>query len=324
MRAIVVREFGPPEVMKLETLPDPVPQRGQVLVRVKAAGVNPVDTYVRSGNYANKPKLPYVPGSDGAGVVEAVGPEVQAFRSGDRVYVAAPAAGGLNGTYSELVVCDEANVHPLAHRVTFQQGAGINTPYATAARALLQRAYARPGEWVFIHGASGGVGTAAIQLSRALGLHVIGSAGTAEGLDLVRRLGAQHAVNHRENGYLDQVMQITRGRGADVVLEMLANVNLEKDLTVIAPRGRICVIGNRGTIEIDPRKAMSKDAAILGVQLGITPPDERRSLHAFINAGLENGTLSPAVGTEMSLGDAPKAHVAVMQAGAKGKIVLVP
>jgi NADPH:quinone reductase len=324
MRAIVVRAFGDPEVLALETVPDPMPQKGQVLVRVKAAGVNPVDTYMRSGSYARKPALPYVPGVDGAGVVEAVGPEVGGIRAGQRVYVSGPVSGGLNGTYAELVVCAEASVHPLPERITFQQGAGVNTPYATALRALMQRGQARPGEWVLVHGASGGVGTAAVQIARALGMHVIGTAGTSEGLDLVRRQGAQHAVRHGANGYLEQVVQITGGRGVDVVLEMLANVNLDNDLTVVAPGGRICVIGNRGTIEIDPRKAMSKEAAILGVQLGLTPPEDRRSLHAFIVAGLENGTLTPVVGKELPLGDAPAAHVAVLEPGAKGKIVLVP
>jgi NADPH2:quinone reductase len=322
MRAIVVKEFGPPDVLKLETAPDPTPQHGQALVRVKAAGVNPVDTYIRSGVYAAKPKLPYIPGFDGAGVVEAVGEGVTHLRPGQRVYTAG-VVPGFNGTYSELVLCEASRTYVLPDRVTFQQGAGVNTPYATAARAILQRGQAKPGEFVFIHGASGGVGTAAIQISRALGMRVIGTAGTDEGLDLVREQGAHHAVNHRSAGYLDEVMKLTDGRGVDVVLEMLANVNLEKDLTVIGPRGRICVIGNRGSIEIDPRKAMAKDAAILGVQLAMTPADDMRSLHAFIGAGLANGTLTPVVGREMPLAEAAKAHVAVMEPGARGKIVLV-
>ena len=199
----------------------------------------------------------------------------------------------------------------------------MNTPYATAARALLQRAQARPGETVLVHGASGGVGVAAVQIARALGLQVIGTAGTPEGIDLVRQQGAHHAVNHREEGYLDRVNEITGSRGVDVVLEMLANVNLDKDLGIVALRGRICVIGNRGRIEIDPRRAMSKDANILGVQLGMTPADDLRSLHAFIGAGLENGTLNPIVGKEFPLAEAAKAHAAVMEPGAYGKIVLV-
>jgi NADPH2:quinone reductase len=323
MRAIVVKEFGPPEVMKLDTVPDPLPQPAQATIRIHAIGVNPVDTYIRSGTHVIKPKLPYIPGFDAAGVIEAVGEGVTHLRPGQRVYNAG-VVPGVNGAYAELVVCDASRVYPLPDRVTFQQGAAVNTPYATAARALLQRGQARPGETVLVHGASGGVGTAAVQIARASGMEVIGTAGTPEGMELVRGQGAHHVVNHRDSGYLDRVMQITGGRGVDVILEMLANVNLENDLTVLALRGRVCVIGNRGRIEIDPRKAMSKDAAILGVQLGLTPSDDLRSLHAFIGAGLENGALAPVVGEEYPLADAPKAHVAVMEPGAYGKIVLVP
>jgi NADPH2:quinone reductase len=318
-----VSEFGAPEVMKLADVPDPVPQSGQVVIRVHAAGVNPVDTYIRTGTHVIKPKLPYIPGFDAAGVIEAVGDGVTHLRPGQRVYNAG-VVPGMNGTYAELVACDASRVYPLPHRVTFQQGAGVNTPYATAARALLQRGQARPGETVLVHGASGGVGTAAVQIARASGMQVIGTAGTAEGLKLVREQGAHHVMNHRDATYLDQVMQATGGRGVDIVLEMLANVNLEKDLTVIAPRGRVCVIGNRGRVEIDPRKAMSKEAAILGVQLGLTPADDLRSLHAVIGAGLENGTLTPVVGKEYPLAEAASAHIAVMEPGAFGKIVLVP
>jgi NADPH:quinone reductase len=323
MRSILVSEFGAPEVMKLADVPDPVPQSGQVVIRVHAAGVNPVDTYIRTGTHVIKPKLPYIPGFDAAGVIEAVGEGVTHLRPGQRVYNAG-VVPGMNGTYAELVACEASRVYPLPHRVTFQQGAGVNTPYATAARALLQRGQARPGETVLVHGASGGVGTAAVQIARASGMQVIGTAGTAEGLKLVREQGAHHVMNHRDATYLDQVMQATGGRGVDIVLEMLANVNLEKDLTVIAPRGRVCVIGNRGRVEIDPRKAMSKEAAILGVQLGLTPADDLRSLHAVIGAGLENGTLTPVVGKEYPLAEAASAHIAVMEPGAFGKIVLVP
>jgi NADPH:quinone reductase len=324
MKAIVVREFGLPEVLKLETAPDPSPQAGQVLVRVHAVGVNPVDTYIRTGAHVIKPRLPYIPGVDAAGVIEAVADGVPHLRTGQRVYNSGVAAAGLNGAYAERVVCDAARVHPVPDRLSFAQAAGVNTPYVTAARGLIQRAQARPGETVLVHGASGGVGTAAVQIARSLGMQVIGTAGTAEGMNLVREQGAHHVVNHREGDYLDRVMQITAGHGVDVILEMLANVNLDKDLGIIALRGRIAVIGNRGRIEIDPRRAMSKDANIVGVQLGQTPPDDLRALHAFIGAGLENGTLTPVVGKEYPLADAAKAHVAVMEPGAHGKIVLTP
>jgi NADPH2:quinone reductase len=319
MKAIVVREFGAPEVMKLEDVPDPAPGPGQVLIRVHAAGVNPVDTYIRAGAYARKPTLPYTPGSDVAGLVDHVGNGVSAFKVGDRVYT-----HGVTGGYAQLVVCDEANVHPLPDRVSFQQGAALGVPYGTAWRALFIKAQARAGEWVLVHGASGGVGIAAVELARAHGLRVIGTAGTPEGLKLATQHGAHRVLSHRAPEYMGEVTSITGGAGVNVVLEMLANVNLDKDLDVLAPYGRIVVIGNRGRVEIDPRKAMSRDASIIGMTLFNATPQELHGIHAGIVAGLEQGTLNPVIGKEFPLADAAPAHVAVMESGAHGKIVLVP
>ncbi len=322
MRAIVVREFGAPEVMTLETVPDPSAGPGQVVVRVRAAGVNPVETYIRAGTYARLPQVPWTPGSDLGGIVEKAGPDVTAWKPGDRVYAHGVAPG--SGAYAEFAVCEEHQLHPLPGRVTFAQGAAMGVPYATAWRSLFIRGHARAGETVLVHGASGGVGTAAVQMARAHGLRVIGTAGTAGGVTQVREQGAHEALNHREPDYLQQAMRLTDGRGVDLVLEMLANVNLDRDLDLLAPRGRVVVIGNRGRVEIDPRKAMSKDAAILGMQLVHASREELAGIHAGLVAGLETGTLSPVIGRELPLADAAKAHVAVMEPGARGKIVLVP
>jgi NADPH2:quinone reductase len=319
MRAIVVREFGGPEVMTLEEVPDPTPGPGQVLLRIGAAGVNPVDHYIRTGTYARKPPLPYTPGMDAAGTVQAVGEGVTQASAGDRVY-----AHGISGAYAELVTCDASQVVRLPASVSFAQGAAIGVPYGTAWRALLLRANARPGETVLVHGASGGVGTAAVQIARAHGMRVIGTAGTDAGLQAVRQAGASEALNHRLPDYLAQIPEITGGRGVNVVLEMLANVNLDRDLDVLAFRGRIVVIGNRGRVELDPRKIMGKDGAVLGMTLFNTPPEELQEIHAGLAAGLEAGTLRPLVGRELPLADAADAHRLVMEPGALGKIVLVP
>ena len=319
MKAISVEEFGEPEVMKLVELPRPQPSAGQVLVRMHAAGVNPVETYIRAGTYPRKPALPFTPGNDGAGVVEQGGEDVK-LRPGDRVYT----AGSISGTYAEYALCNATQVHPLPANVSFAQGAAVGTPFATAYRGLFQRAQAKPGETVFIHGASGGVGTAAVQLARARGLRVLGTAGSERGRELVREQGAHEVFDHRAPDYLAQVMNATAGRGVDVVLEMLANVNLGKDLTILAPRGRVVVIGNRGRVEIDARETMSRDADIRGMVLPNTPPAEMASIHAALVAGLENGTLRPVIGKELPLAEAPQAHRAVMEPGAFGKIVLVP
>jgi NADPH2:quinone reductase len=320
VEAIRVGEFGGPEVLKLEDVPDPKAGTGQVVVRVRAAGVNPVDTYVRSGAYAVKPQLPYTPGFDAAGEVESVGEGVESVKAGDRVYT----SGSLSGTYAELCLCDEAQVHPLPSRVSFNEGAGINTPYATAWRALFQRAQGRPGETVLVHGASGGVGTAAVQMARAAGFEVIGTGGTDEGRKLVAEQGAHHVLDHHAPDYLEQLTALTQGRGVDVILEMLANVNLNKDLGVLAKGGRVVVIGSRGDVEINPRLAMGRDAAILGMTLFNVSPQDLASIHAALVAGLEAGTLRPVVGREVPLADAARAHEEVMKPGAYGKIVLVP
>lgn len=320
MKAIRVREFGPPEVLRVEEVPDPAPGPGRVLVHIRAAGVNPVETYMRSGNYARKPGLPWTPGGDGAGTVEAVGEGVTRVAVGARVYT----SGSLSGTYAELALCEAAQVHPLPERVSFAQGAAVGVPYATAYRAIFSRARAAAGESVLVHGASGGVGLACVQLCRALGMTVFGTAGTDEGRKLILEEGAHHALDHRAEGYLDELVRHTGGRGVDVVLEMLANVNLGRDLTVLAPGGRAVVIGSRGTVEINPRDAMAREAAILGLMLFAGSEREMAGVHAGLVAGLENGSLRPVVSCELPLAEAPQAHERVMTPGAHGKIVLVP
>ena len=322
MKAIVVREFGPAEVMKLEEIPDPTPGPGQVVVRVKAVGVNPVEVYIRSGTYGRKPSLPYTPGADVAGIIEAVGAQVTRVKKGDRVYGTGTANG--HGGYAEATVCHEAQVHPLPDRISFAQGAAMGVPYGTAWRALLFRARARPGETVLIHGASGGVGVAATQIARARGLRVLGTAGTEKGVALVREQGAHEVLNHGDADYMSRIMPLTGGRGVDVILEMLANVNLDRDLEVLAPHGRVMVIGSRGRVEIDPRKMMGKDGTILGMTMFNATAEELREIHAGLVAGLENGTLNPVIGRELPLAEAAQAHGAVMEAGAFGKIVLTP
>lgn len=320
MKAIQVHEFGGPEVLKLEEAPDPTAGSGQVVIRVRAAGVNPVDAYIRKGGHAVRPPLPYTPGMDGAGLIESVGEAVTRFKEGDRVYTART----LSGSYAEKALCLESQVHALAERVSFEQGAAVGVPYATAYRGLFQRGHAKPGEVVLIHGASGGVGTAAVQLARAAGLIVIGTGGTEKGRRLVVEQGAHHVVDHSVPDYLEEIRGLTGGRGVDLILEMLANVNLAKDLGLLAQRGRVVVIGNRGTIEIDPRAAMTKDASILGMSLLHASADELASAHAALVAGLESGTLRPVVGQKMPLAEAARAHEAVLEAGAYGKIVLIP
>lgn len=320
MKAIQVHKFGGPEVLEIHEVPTPKPGPGQILVRVRAAGVNPYDTYMRNGTYAIKPPLPYTPGSDAAGTVESVGEGVKKFKAGERVYTAKT----LSGAYAEYALADESQLYPLPEKISFAQGAGLWVPYGTAFTALHHHAKARPGETLLVHGASGGVGTAAVQIARAMGMTVIGTAGTARGLELVKKEGAHHAFDHSKAGYAEEILKATGGRGVDVVLEMLANVNLATDLKLLAIEGRAIVIGNRGEITINPRELMARRASVRGFTLWAATEAETREIHAAIAAGLENGTMRPIVGKELPLKDAPQAHQDVLAPGAFGKIVLVP
>jgi NADPH2:quinone reductase len=325
MKAIRVHEYGGPAVMKLEEIPDPKPGSGEVVVRVRAAGVNPVDAYIHSGTYARKPALPYTPGQDGAGDILAVGAGVKDFKAGDRVYICGvgnTVAGA--GTYAELALCVPSQLHPLPARVSFAQGAALGVPYCTAYRALFQRACAKPGETVLVHGATGGVGIACVELAHARGLTVIGSGGTDAGLAAVREHGADVVVNHRQPAYTDEITRATGGQGVNLIVEMAAHVNLDRDLGLLAKHGRVVVVGNRGKTEIDARQAMGRDAAILGMTLFNVNEVDFIEIHAALIAGLTNGTLNPVVGREIPLAEATRAHEGVMEPGALGKIVLVP
>ena len=321
MKAILVRQFGGPEVLKLEEVPTLKPAAGQVLVKIHAAGVNPADTYARTGNYAVLPSLPYTPGTDGAGVVDSIGDGVKKVNPGDRFYV----AKSLSGTYAEYALALESQVRRLPDRISFAQGAGVFIPYGTAYHAIYHQAKAHAAETVLVHGASGGVGIASLQFARALGLTVFGTAGSAKGLELAQREGAHQVFDHSKSGYQEEITKATGGRGVNIILEMLANVNLGADLKLLAQMGRVVVIGSRGDVTITPRDLMSRRASIRAFTLWAFTEAESIEVHAGIIAGLENGTLRPVVGSEIPLKDAAQAHINVMKpSGAFGKIVLIP
>ena len=320
MKAIRVHQFGGPEVLKFEEVPTPKPDAGQVLVRVHAAGVNPYDTYMRAGTYAIKPHLPYTPGSDAAGTIEAVGSGVTKVKPGDRVYTAQT----LTGAYAEYALALEDQVHPLPKNISFEQGAGVWVPYGTAYHALHHFARARAGETILVHGASGGVGIASLQIARAMGMTVFGTAGTDKGLECVKREGAHQAFNHTKPGYQEEILKATNARGADVILEMLANINLGGDLKMLALHGRVVVIGSRGDVTITPRDLMVRRASILAFTLWAAQPAEVSEIHAGLIAGMENGTLRPVVAKQLPLAEAARAHKEVLEPGAAGKIILIP
>ncbi len=328
MKAIRAHQFGGPENLKVEEIDDPVAGPGEMVIDVKAAGVNPSDVYMLSGSYALVPTLPYVPGYDAAGIVSAVGEGVSDFAPGDRV-LTCPGIGkqedkpdlGITGCFAEKVVRRAADVRPLPNNVSFNDGAAIGVPFVTAHHALFLRGAGQAGETVFIHGASGAVGTAAIQLAKRAGLTVIGSAGGEKGLALVKDLGADLAVNHTTDGYIEQVREASNG-GPQMIIEMLANVNLATDLDLVAKYGRVIIIGARAEISINPRVMMMKELDVRGLALFNATRAQSEEIMDDLIAGLSDGSLAPIIGTEMPLDEAAAAYARVMEPGAYGKLVL--
>ena len=319
MKAIVVSEFGGPEVLKIAECKLRDPGEGEVIIQVKAVGVNPVETYIRAGTYPRLPDLPYTPGGNVAGIVESCGPGVTAMKMGDRVYSAAT----ITGAYAEKSICKVADVFSLPDNLSFAQGTALGVPAATAWRGLFTRGEGQKGERVLIHGASGSVGQAAVQLALDGGLDVYGTAGSREGCKLVKQLGAK-AFDHNTAGYDQEMLKATSGEGFDLILEMLANKNLEMDLNLLAPGGRVVVIGSRGRIEIDPRATMGKETDIRGLALFNATKQELKETHDALAKAMKKGILAPAISHEFTLRDAPAAHDLVMKDGNCGKIVLLP
>lgn len=316
MNAIRVHEFGGPEALRCERMAVPEVGASEVLVRVHAAGVNPVDTYIRSGSYAVKPALPYTPGMDAAGVVAAVGAGVTSVAPGDRVYT----SGTLSGAYADFALCQASQVFALPDNCDFAQGASLGTPAATAFRALFQKGRARSGEKLLVHGATGSVGLAAVQLALAAGLEVYATGGSEEGRRQLALLGVAAVFDHRSDTYVGELE--AQSGGVDLVLEMLGNVNLQTDLQLLARNGRVVVIGNRGRIEIDPRLIMQKEAIVTGVMLFAATAKEQAEIHAGLYHYLAAGALAPVLGRSFALADAALAHEAVLQSHV-GKLVLL-
>lgn len=320
MKAIQVQNFGAPETLQIVDLDIGEPGDGEVLVRVEAIGVNPVDTYVRAGSYPLLPSLPYIPGKDISGVVEQVGDGVKKWKEGDRVY----SSGTISGAYAEYSICSQSQIFSLPEQINFKQGAAIGVPAAAAWRALSVRGRGGKGDKLLIHGASGSVGLIAVQLGVAWGLEVHGTASTEDGLQKISKAGATQVFNHSEQGYLDKVAAQCMGKGYDIILEMLANVNLANDLSLLGVGGRVVIIGSRGEITIDPRMTMAKEIEILGMSLFNSNEEQMRDAQVGLYQEMVAGRLVPEFALELPLEDAARAHKKVLQSGNCGKILLIP
>lgn len=317
-----MKQFGTSEQLQIAEVVLPQLESHHVKVRLFAAGVNPSDVYTSTGTYAVVPKLPYTPGLDGAGVITEVGAAVTHVHVGERVFVAGAASGFITGTFAQEVVCEERFVHYLPQHITYEQGAALGVPALTAYRALFDRANIQKGQTVFIHGASGAVGLQAVQMAKAAGATVIGTASRPAGKELVLQAGADAVLDHITAQTITDVLEMTNEEGPDVIIEFLANVNLQTDLQLIKKRGVIVVVGNRGDLTIDPRLMMQKECDVRGMILWNTTPEEYQQLIKGVTSLLEKRQLSPIIGRKQSLEQASQAFDDVMAGTFNGKVVL--
>lgn len=327
MRAIRVNNFGGPQVLQLsENVPIPKVEQRKVLVRVKAAGVNPVDTYIREGAFAYTYPLPFTPGKDGAGVVEEVGEGVSNVKRGERVFFSNRDMKNTHGSYAQYSLVSDTDVWRLPERMSFEKGAALGIPYFTAYRAIVLKAKAQASHRLLVHGASGSVGTASVQIAKHLvGCQVAGTAGTSYGMELVKSLGAEFTACHKQRDYLPKIMEWTEGQGLDVVIEMLANVNLDNDLTLLRKNGVVIVVGNRGSTKIDARHMMGKETSIIGAAMFASTPEEWQATAEAVIKGVEDGWLDPVMDRTYPLADAKAAHHDIINSkGAKGRLVINP
>ena len=322
LKAIRINQFGTSENLVVEQVKVSTPAENEVLISLHAAGVNPSDVYTSTGTYAVKPNLPYTPGLDGAGIVEQVGQQVTNVKAGDRVFIASLPNGKSTGTLAQQIVCESRFVHPIPEHISFEQGAALGIPALTAYRALVGRAKVKSGQTVFIHGASGAVGLHAVQIAKALGAKVIGTASRDSGKQLVKDSGADVVLDHIKEDTVDSVLSETEGKGPDVIIEFLANENLQTDLQMIAKHGVIVVVGNRGEIEINPRLVMQKECDVRGMVLFNVSAEEHHELISGVAKLLETEKLKPVVGNSYPLEQAGKAFDAVINGKHNGKVVV--
>jgi NADPH:quinone reductase-like Zn-dependent oxidoreductase len=321
MKAMRARQFGGPEQLRFEDAPDPQAQTGQVQIRVRAAGINPADL-VRLSGRLQPLTLPYIPGTDVCGDVEAVGTGVTHVKKGDRVFGRA-----LTGGYAEKTCLAASEAIPLPANLSFAEGAAIPIPFYTAYRALHHKAAIKAGETVLISAGGGGVGVAAIQLAKLAGARVITTVGSQEKAARTRELGADIAINYKEQDFATEVQKLTDGKGVDVILENVAADNLAKDLTILARDGRIILIGTGTGKGPDGHfavmHALMKDANLLGMSLvnaGPVIPEMATALISLFAAG----KLKAIVSKTYPLSDAPQALADLVAGRVFGKLVLTP
>ena len=320
MKAVEVRAFGGPECLDWVEAPTPRPGDSEVLLRVAACGLNHADLLMREGDYLGGPRPPFRPGMEAAGVVEEVGPASGDLEVGMRVAVVA--AYGLQATH---VVVPAATCVRLPDDLSWEQAAALPVAYLTAYHSLVTVARAQPGEVVLIHGAAGGVGTAALGIAQRLGLRVVATASTEDKRELARMLGAERAVPYR--GFERAVRELTSGRGPDIVLETIGGDVMRRSLRLLPPLGRLVLIGmvSRHAHPIDSVQLLFRSQAVLGFHLRalLGHPDLLAASLQRILSWTSAGELSVEVGEVLPLAEVRHAHELLASRRVQGKIVLV-
>lgn len=309
MKAAFLETTGGPEVIGFGELPAPVPKGNEVLVRVGAVALNPIDLYIRMGMVAMPLPKPFIPGCDLAGTIEAVGPEVKRFKKGDRVWGSNQGLLGRQGTLAELACVQEDWLYPTPPGVADTDAAGAALVGITAHLGLFRCAHLQSGEWVFVNGGTGGVGSMVVQMARAVGAHAITTAGSADKLELCKSLGADQALNYKTDDIAAGIKKATGDQGVNVWYETQREPDFLKTVPLLARRGRMIVMAGRQVQPIFPVGPFYvKDCSLFGFAMFNATPDEQRRCAEDINRWLAEKKLRVLIGKTFPLAEAAAAH----------------
>jgi NADPH:quinone reductase len=310
MKAAYIEQTGTPDVIRVGELPDPKCGPKDVLVRVRASSVNPIDTYIRAGVVPMATKFPYVPGCDVAGVVEAVGAEAKRLKKGDRVWGSNQSLFGRQGGSAELIAVDEGWLYATPEKQTDECAAAGALVGITACLGLFEFAKLRAGEWVFVNGGSGGVGSAVIQFAKSVGAKVIATAGSEENLNYCRQLGADVAINYRAADVDEQIKAAAKGNnGLDLYWETQREANFDRMVGLMKNRGRMVVMAGRAARpEFPVGPFYTRDLSLFGFAMFNASQDEQRAAAERMNAAYVKGQWMPRIGVKFPLDQLENAH----------------
>ncbi len=323
MKAWQVQDWGEPEQMKLVDIPRPEPRPGEVRIRNRAAALNFFDILQIQGKYQVKPPLPFIPGAEVAGTIDVVGPGVIQFSVGDRVQALVSSGG-----YAEYSLALAGKTFPIPLNMSFEEAAAMIITYQTSYYALKYRTVLKPGEWLLVHAAAGGVGTSAVQIDKAWGARIIATAGSPNKLDFCLSQGADHALNYRDTNWVEEVKKITDGRGADIIYDPVGGDIFDLSTKCIAVEGRFLVIGFAGgrIPTLAANRILLKNISIIGCYWGgylEHHPEFLGKAQADLLAMYEAGQIKPVVSQTYPLSEAVIALRALAERKTYGKVVLL-